>query len=1025
MTRLPLLPDVVAERASHQGDAAAVEWAGGRLSYRQLDRSANALAAELRRLGLGAEEVVGVCVGRGPDPLVAMLGVMRAGGAYLPLDPEYPRERLDYMVRDARVRLAVVGAGSGGWDGVTEVTTRLAEADAGPCELAGQRLAYVIYTSGSTGRPKGVMISHHSLANLLAWQRDWFGLSPGSRVLQWSSSSFDAWIWEATMALGSGATLCVPPTRGAGEDIGEQMRRLGVGAAMLTPSALRTVDPGRVPDLHTVTSGGEPCPASLARRWSDRRFVNAYGPTETTVVASVADRPRPGPAGEVPLGDAVGGTRLYVLDAEGRQVGDGMTGELCVAGEGVARGYLGRPALTAERFVPEGPAGPPGARMYRTGDLVRLTGGTLVYVGRTDEQVKVRGHRIEPGEVEAALRDCDLVAECAVVARQLSEDDRQLVAYVVWHEGSEPSIEELRAYLRGRLPDHLVPARYLSLDSLPLLPNGKVDRRGLPEPRADRSELASAYVGPRTRAEADLARVWEQVLGLERVGVADDFFELGGDSLLALRAAAQAGATLGVPVESSALLTHRTIAALAGRLAAEAAEAAPAVPDAEPAPAAVASFPVAATGPLARRRLLALLPDLAEIEDWYGLTPTQAGVLFHSVADAGLYHPQLTCVVRDAEPEALAAAYQDAVERHPVLRTGFLWEGLERPVQAVWRRAHLPVTVEEWSGLSREALRHRLDQWLDADRRRPFELSRPPLVRLALHRLPDRGTQVVWSFHHALLDGWSVADLLDEVVTGRTPPRRPFREHVAWLAAQDPTRAEPHWLALRSVAIPTPLPDRSATGEAGFGRLVAVLPAGVREAVVALARRERLGLGAICHAAWALVLSDGGVRRDVVFGTTVSGRSQAGPAAAATIGLLANSLPLHVAVDGTEALVDWLRSVQDRLAEVGRLDATPLSSVRAWCQVAPGRPLFDSLVAFERYATPPGVEDLDTVTQTNYPLNLVASDRADTLRLRVTYHRAWFSDAAAARVLARWSAALAAIVTGRERVADVWAPGDR
>jgi amino acid adenylation domain-containing protein len=582
--------ELFAEQAARTPDAPAVVHADGATTYAELERGSGQVARRLRAHGVGPETVVGVLMEHSPDVPAVLLGILRAGGVYLPLDPGAPAGRLEYVLRDAGAALVLAQPGleeripSGG-PAVLSLDTSWADVDAGADapplpSVSPDNAAYVIYTSGSTGLPKGVAVPHGAAAAHLREIARAYGHTPADRVLAFASLTFDQSIEDILAPLVAGASVVVrDPVAWTPAELAERVRTLGI-TSMNLPTAYWAQlardhqAAGALKELlEVIVVGGEALASAAARAWDavpggPMRLINGYGPTETVVTATMFEVP-PGGSAEggagVPIGRPLGGRAAYVLDGAGEPAPAGVPGELCIGGGEVARGYLGRPELTADRFVPDAFGGKPGARLYRTGDRVRwLESGQLEFLGRTDEQVKIRGFRIEPGEVEAALLADARVRGAAVVAREDAPGERRLVAYVAPAGAGELSAAELRAGLRERLPEHMVPAAFVVLDRLPLNANGKVDRRALPVPEPDAS--GGEHPAPRTATEEVLAGIWASVLGVERVGVEDGFFELGGHSLLAMQVAARVRQALGMEVPLRAIFEAPTMRGLAGRV---------------------------------------------------------------------------------------------------------------------------------------------------------------------------------------------------------------------------------------------------------------------------------------------------------------------------------------------------------------------------------------------------------------------------------------------------------------------------
>lgn len=588
--------EAVERQAQATPDAVAIQTADGKEhTYQELRARWHGLARRLAALGVGPEIRVAVCMDRCPDAVAAVLAVLAAGGVYVPLDPSYPRERLRFMLQDSQAAVVLTHAKHARPGGVLEgcaAPQLLLDADETTPPAVSQaeklravqpdNLAYVIYTSGSTGQPKGVAVSHRAMANHMVWMLDAFPLHGDDRVLQRTAASFDASVWEFLVPLMVGARLILPAAE-AGRDAPEILRtiiRTGVTVLQLVPALLRVLL--EEPNIHACKSlrrvfcGGEALPEDLRARALDTlavEFVNLYGPTEATIDATAficTDRPTP--LG-VPIGRPIANSRAYVLDPSLQLTAPGLEGELYIGGPGLARGYLGRPGLTAQRFVPDPFAAPPGGRLYRSGDRVRLLpDGNIVFVGRSDRQLKIRGHRIEPGEIETAIRQIAEVKDCAVIADQAGIS---LAAFLVpnSHATAEQTatdqalVAQLRLLLGARLPEYMVPSRFLSVEALPLSPNGKLDVAALHIQLGQRPGAEGGYAPPRTAVEEALALIWAQTLGVDRVGIHDGFFaELGGHSILATQIIARVRDALRVEVPLKLIFIAQTIESFAATL---------------------------------------------------------------------------------------------------------------------------------------------------------------------------------------------------------------------------------------------------------------------------------------------------------------------------------------------------------------------------------------------------------------------------------------------------------------------------
>jgi amino acid adenylation domain-containing protein len=908
----PLFHEVFLRHVTATPHAPAVEFGASTLSYQDLADRAGALAAELRRRGVGPDTVVGVAARPSLEFAVAVLGIMAAGGAWLPLDPAYPTDRLSYMVADSGIALLVAGPDAliAGADGIEVIApNQPSVAEAPTPDVSADNLAYVIYTSGSTGRPKGVGLTHGGLANLARAQVDAFGAGPGDRVLQFAPTSFDASVFEMTMALYVGATLVLAPRDdiAPGPGLTDFLRARRITNVTLPPSVLATLPPTELPDLAVLICAGEELPAHLVQRWQPgRRMFNAYGPTETTVWATVAELTET--TGPPPIGTAVAGARTVVLDERGRPVAPGTPGELAIGGRGVGRGYLGRPGLTAERFVPD-PTSEPGRRMYRTGDrVVERADGMLEFLGRVDNQVKIRGFRIEPDEVARRLAEHPAVADAMVVARD-GGGGPELVGYATG-TGLDPVL--LRDYLAGLLPAHLVPGAVVVLDEMPLTPSGKIDRAALPAP--DRA--AGTYVEPGTPTERALAAILADFLGVPRVGAHDDFFLLGGHSLLAGRLAAKVRTELGRELPLRMIYDAPTVAGMAARLDA-------------PRPAGVPVPPITATPRPAGTPVPLSFP---QERIWF----------LEMLAPGNLaYNAQATLRLRGPlDPDILGATLTEIVRRQEIFRTAFVAvDG--QPMQIVQPPMTIEPRFEDLSALppdERDARAERIVARAMAD---PFDLAHPPLARWVLIKYADDDHMLVHVEHHLVHDGWSFALFLEELRTlyealadGHESPLPEPTVHYTdfalwqrnWMRDDALAAFLTHWrdeLAGIPPALELPT-DRPRPATQSFaGAAVRVdLPASLCRRLRAFSRSHGVTLYTTMLAGFATLMSRYSGQRDIVVGSGMANRRLA--EIERMMGMVVNSVPLRVNLAGIPGFDDLVRRTHDTVGRAHEWQDVPL-----------------------------------------------------------------------------------------------------
>ena len=904
-----LVHELFAAQAAQQPEAAAVADGERRVSYGELNGRANQLARLLRERGVGAEVLVGVCVERSVAAVVAQLAVWKAGGVYLPLDGEQPAGRLEFMLRDAQPGLVIVGEGlpAGVSAGAVPVLSlaecgaELARASAGAVEVAvsGEQLAYVIYTSGSTGEPKGVAVEHVQLSHTLQWAQELYEFTVADVVPCLAPLIFDISLFELWGPLLGGARVVLVEARQAleAEAIEELLEQItfwhsapGLMRRMLEVARGRG-EQGEWRQIRGLFVGGDVVSPELVGQMRESFPAAAvwvgYGPTEATIMCASY---RVGAGEEIAhqlVGRALGNVRLRVLDRQRQEVPVGVVGEIYIGGAGVARGYLNRPELTAERFV-----NLEGERYYRSGDLGRwLAAGAIEFVGRADEQVKVRGYRIEVGEVEAALSSHERVKEAVVTARADGSGEQRLVAYFVGEtEEQAPTVGELRAHLQQRLPEYMVPTVYVELAKIPLTALAKVDRQALPEPEAAGVVRDAEYLAPRTATEEILAGLWGEVLGVARVGVADNFFELGGHSLLATQLMSRVRAAFSVEVPLRQLFEQPTVGGLGL-----------AVEEAVRGGAGVSAPPLVA---VSRAEHLPL--SFAQQRLWF-IDQMLPGSIMYNLPLAVRLRGKLAF-------RALEETLSEIVRRHEVLRTTFrAVDG--QPVQVIHPSQRVPVALIDLLGLSGAAQQEESERLLAADARRPFDMAVGPLLRVTLLRLSAAEHVVLFTMHHIVSDGWSmsvfvkeVAALYEAYLEGRVSPLPElsvqYADYAVWqrewlqgavLAGQvdywrEQLRGAPAVLELPTDKV-RPLVQRHRGAHHSFS-----LPVALTRQLRELSRSESASLFMTLLAGWQLLLGRYSGQDDVVVGTPIANRHRG--EVEPLIGFFVNTVALRTRLEG-------------------------------------------------------------------------------------------------------------------------------
>lgn len=725
----------ITEKAAQLPHQVALYYQGQTVTYQELDERANQLAHYLIDAGLKKGSFVAVSMERSFEMVIALLGVMKAGGAYIPLDPTYPKQRLSYMLEDSKAPFLLtkqhlmdqIPTGEAKVIYVDEIQEALRSypvTDPGvPVTI--EDIAYMIYTSGSTGQPKGVMVPHRGLGNVIQEQLDLYGTDENSRVLQFASFSFDASVYEFCMAFGAGATLYLADKEDIlpGPGLIQLLKEHRITHVILSPSVLNAMPYSELPDLKVLVTGGEACSEQIVNRWAPgRQFFNAYGPTETTIWATTK-RCRPG-EGKPTIGFVVQNFELYVLDAYGQRVPLGVPGELYIGGIGLAKGYYGRPDLTEDRFISHPMK--PGERLYKTGDLVRfLPNGDIDYLGRVDDQVKIRGFRIELGEIESLLARHPEVQSCTVIVREDQPGVKRLVAYVVPNEAGKEITSDLRRDLKQQLPDYMVPAFLIQLEKIPMTANGKVDRRALPAP--NESQLEREVEGARNPIEEKLAQIWSDVLGIQNVGIHDNFFDLGGDSILGIQVITRAKET-GIHLTTKQLFEYQTIAELAQVAGSE----------------------------------VKMIAEQGRVQGEAPLTPIQHWFFEQELEDAHHWNQAVMLKVnRPLNEQFLKEAIQAVLDHHDALRFRYIKE------DTGWKQIYT-------DQVDIPLLRFNLEEFEDHDEaitqhltsiQAQFDLGEAPLIRMVLlDGGNEKSSRLAIIAHHLVIDGVSWRILLEDLM---------------------------------------------------------------------------------------------------------------------------------------------------------------------------------------------------------------------------------------------------------------------
>ncbi|UQS17170.1 amino acid adenylation domain-containing protein [Pseudomonas sp. HS6] len=1022
------LHDFLTARVALAPEATAAVFNDSLLTNAQLEQRAEQVACSLLGKGISPGSRIAIQVPRSLDMLAGVIGILKAGCTCVPIDPEDTDERraaiLDHCDAQALVVDQASANAEGVWSGATLTLDHLLDSPrtSGAQSLPtvnADHLAFVFYTSGSTGQPKGVMLSHRALVSGQRWLQTRFPLNENDRQLLRTTLSVTNLVREIFWPLLSGCVIVVlpPGEHRSPSKLVQTINQSRISVFLAVPALLAGMieepELKQNRSLRYVFSSSDVMPGDLPSRFFacdiPARLFNLYGLTEALYSCHWECLPEQQYLGFVPVGFPAELTPV-IVDESLRKVADAQPGELLITGVGIADGYFKQPELTRERFVQT-----PYGMAFRTGDIARQDAdGQIDLLGRIDDQLKVAGYRVEPGEIEVQLTRCPGVKEAVVVGIRSPSGNTRLSAYLTVEAGSEPSAAELRASLASRLPDYMLPARFLIVNAIPYTDNGKVDRKSLRDSSSRELELSEDNTRPTTDTQARIAALWEEVLGMKNIGIHDNFFSLGGDSIQGFLISAKAR-QIGIKLSATQVFETPTVAEMAVHVECRGLDE-PSVSDRPPAANDTAFVPDDAV-----RKVMAA----HGAQSCSALTDMQKGMLFHSLLDpdSGVYFEQFIYHLEGSVVEpSLRKAWEQVVQRHEILRTAVVTDGLREPLQFIHEHASLDWTSLDLSGVAPDQVPSSIEAYLSEDRRRGFAYERAPLFRLTLITLGNHQYKLVMSYHHLILDAWSLFILLSDSLEfyraelDGTPPAlaqaRPFRDYVTALTQEDVAAAQAYWKnRLKDFNTPTIISQAeklnlSASAQELHAEARLDLTELETERLQVFGRQHQLTLNTLVQGAWALVLAKHSQQRDICFGITITHRPVDLAGVQDMVGIFINSLPMRLNITPQATLDQWLQEVQSVQVGARAYEHYPLPLVQAGAEVASDQPLFETLLIFENF---PRTSDWRAkkgikirqeryVGWTNYPFAIEAMPE-ETLYFQVKYDKGFFSPAKVSEVL--------------------------
>lgn len=938
--------DLFEQQVATQPHNICITYEQDSLTYQAVNERATAIAKGLKTEGVIANQIVGLHTQRSVDLIVGIVAILKAGGAYLPLDPEYPAERIAYMLEDAAVKVVLSQAHIQAQlpqDGAKILNFKQA-IEIGKQEVLNnnsidnQQLAYLIYTSGSTGKPKGVPITHRNLIYSTAARFHFYKHQPAAFLLL-SSFAFDSSVVGLFWTITTGGTLVLPKKRIEQDLYGlaDLIAHHKVTHTLMLPSLydllMEHAPVKKLQSLNTIMVAGEACATTVVKRHfqtlPQATLYNEYGPTEGTVWCTAHEITKADQNNSVPIGRPIPNVKNYILNQHQQPVPIGVAGELYISGPGLSKGYLKRPELTAKKFISVDFKNGETTRLYRTGDLAAYRADGLInFLGRADQQVKIRGYRIELDEIREIILQQAGIRE-AVVLVQKEGGQQRLVAYYTTNQDIE--IADLRVNLKSQLPNYMVPAILLKLDAFPRLPNGKINRHALPAPETIEVNSTENFEAPQTALEQQIATVWKAVLNINPIGRNDNFFDIGGDSILSIQIIAKLRQA-NLSLAANQLFEHQSIATLATSIEQQQSSSSLRIKD---------------------------LPNIEQNE--FPLSFMQQAFLMHSLQetdDQGFLQLEFT-IEGKIDRSRWEQAWLKTAERHPVLRTAMVWEGLEQPVQRVHSIANLEWHYLDWTAFFAEEQAEQLDTFRQADRAQGLDLKHAPIARLTLIQLAPQQHLLFWTCHHIILDGWSGGLVLKDALAFyekahiKLPALATYADFLHWKSDEDVEAAKTFWQeTLGDFKTPVLFENGvsvSSESTAIYNNHSFSISEQTTAALHQFARQQRITLNTLLKGVWGILLSRYFGKKEVVFGTTVSGRFADFPSIDEMAGLFMNVLPTHIQINENKDITTWLQDFQQEQNTANTFDRNTLENITSWVDWPQYQPLFDSLFVFGNF----------------------------------------------------------------------------